>query len=217
MPQNKPRAETLRQFEAFEYWYWLNPMRTYEAVAKRYGVTEGAVRLWSIKHNWEERAIEMDAKIKKAISEKNQGRALKARENILKTAEVVLAKFGARLLRDPDKRAEAGVTQYEPTATDAERWSKILLLMHGEATDRTDVTLGTGFVAEFLGVITSALRREIPRCCPSCNTALDLSERVGKVLIEASAAFSASANKPYADKIAAITTTAVNADDEADE
>lgn len=185
--------ETLRIFEAFEFWFWSQP-RSFEKVAKRFGVTDVAVGKWARLYNWNARASERDDKLKKALADKHDSKALKIREQLLRVAEVTLSRYGARLIKDPATRASHGVTLYEPTGSDAVRFSQMLLLLTGQATSRNEFTIGRGFVDAFLAMATGVLRKVLPRACPHCKTVLDLPERAGRALIEASAQLTASAN-----------------------
>lgn len=194
MPK-RPTGETLRHFEAFEFWFWLQP-RSLDKVASEFRVTDRAVREWAAKFRWDERAQEREDKLKTALSDRADAKAINLREKLLKIGEATLARYAARLLKDPGKRAEQGVTAYEPNAADAARWAQMQLLLTGQATSRTDVTLGAGFVDAFLQTMGAVLRREVPRCCPTCKTDLQLPEKIGLAMVEASRQLAASENAP---------------------
>jgi len=188
MPRSRgERApESLHHHDAFEFWFWLEP-RSLEKVARQYRVSHAAVRKWHLKYSWEERAAEREAKIKAAVESRNDGKAIKVRENLIKIADAVMARFGARLVRDQKTRLELGATAYEPSGSDAVRFAQLQLLLTGQATSRTELSAGRGFVEAFLAMVSTVLRREVPRCCPTCKTDLGLTERIGSALVEASA------------------------------
>lgn len=189
MPK-RPAGETLRQYEAFEYWYWLESRSTAK-VAENFRVSDNTIRSWHAQFEWEKRAEERTRQITAKLADKNESAAQVVRERLLKVSDAIMARFGARLLKEDSDRQKHGVTQYEPTAGDAARWAQMQLLLTGQATGRTEVSVGAGFVDAFLTMVTAVLRREVPRCCPTCKTDLGLTERIGTALIEASARLAA--------------------------
>ena len=50
----------------------------------------------------------------------------------------------------------------------------------------------------FVSMAVTILKKECPKVCPSCRTSLDIPERIGKALLEASARFSTSNAAPPA-------------------
>jgi transposase len=183
-PSSNP--ETLRAAEAFEFWFWLES-RSVEKVANQFNVTGNAIRKWMAKFKWDERAEEREQKIKAAVSTRADAEAVEARLKLVKIADATLQRYAVRLLLDDTTMAKHNATRYEPNAGDAARWAQMRLLLTGQATSRTEVSVGAGFVEAFLHTIKAVLRREVPRCCPTCKTDLGLPEKIGKALIEASA------------------------------
>ena len=49
--------ETIRQQEAFKFYYSLYPRRSYAEVARKYSVSETIVGRWAKKYHWEQRLI----------------------------------------------------------------------------------------------------------------------------------------------------------------
>ena len=178
-------AETLRAAEAFDYWFFLES-RSVQKVADQFQVSGACVRKWAAKFDWDKRADEREQKIKLAVSNKADAEAVAARVKILAIADATINRYAVRLLKDQTSVAAQNATQYEPTAADAARWVQLRLLITGQATNRTEVTVGAGFVEAFLQMVKAVLRREVPRCCPTCKTDLGLPEKIGAALIEAS-------------------------------
>jgi hypothetical protein len=179
-------AETLRAAEAFDYWFFLES-RSVQKVADQFQVSGACVRKWVAKFDWDKRAIEREQKIKAAVSNRADAEAVAARVKILAIADATINRYAVRLLKDQNEMAKHNASQYEPTASDAARWVQLRLLITGEATSRTEVSVGAGFVEAFLQMVKAVLRREVPRCCPTCKTDLGLPEKIGAALIEASA------------------------------
>lgn len=185
MPRKKS-GEDLRAYEAFEFWFFMHP-RSYDKVADHFKVSSRIVREWHAKFRWEERAQEREGKIKAQLADKSDAEFIKARANIIAVGRATIARYAARLLKKPEDRAAQGVTQYEPTASDALRAAQMEILLAGGATSRTDITIGQGFVTAFLAMVGAVLRREIPQSCPHCQHPLrELPERISQKLLEAS-------------------------------
>lgn len=60
-------AETLRQSQAFDYYYSLGENRSYETVAEKFGVSKNSVYNWSKYNHWRERIAKRDAENAKEI------------------------------------------------------------------------------------------------------------------------------------------------------
>ena len=58
--------------------------------------------------------------------------------------------------------------------------------MTGQATERTEVTIGATTIETIITSIVAAIRRKLPDACPHCNTALSLKAEIGKTLMELS-------------------------------
>ncbi len=182
----KKSGEDLRAYEAFEFWFFMHP-RSWDKVADQFKVTHMCVRKWAEKFDWEGRAQEREVKIKAQLADKSDADFVAARARIIAVGRATIARYAARLLKRPEDRAAQGVSQYEPTASDALRAAQLEILLGGGATSRTDITIGQGFVTAFLAMVGAVLRREIPQSCPHCHNALaELPERISQKLLEAS-------------------------------
>ncbi|MBS3927767.1 MAG: hypothetical protein KGZ65_04165 [Sphingomonadales bacterium] len=192
MPRKKS-GEGIQQYEAFETWFWMHP-RSFDKLAEGLKVTSSIVRVWHAKYRWEERAEEREKKIKTDLANKNDAEAVKQRSNIINVMQATMARYAARLLKDPAVRDQHGVTQYEPTAADAVRAAQLQIVLGGGATSRTDITMGSGFTDALLAMVGATLRRELPTCCPNCRADLGgLPGRISMKLIEAASGLAADA------------------------
>ncbi len=191
-PSSNP--ETLLAAEAFEFWFWLES-RSVQKVADQFSRTKRCIDQWAVKFKWHDRAEEREQKIKAAVSTRADAEAIEARLKLVKIADATLERYSVRLLENDAKMAKQNATRYEPTANDAVRWAQMRLLLTGQATSRTEVSVGVGFVETFLHVVKAVLRREVPSCCPTCKTDLGLPEKIGKALIEASARLTTDSGK----------------------
>ena len=187
-PSHNP--ETLLAAEAFEFWFWLED-RSVQKVSDQFHRTKRCIDQWIVKFKWHDRASEREQKLKANLASRADSDAVEAQLKLLKIADATLRRYAVRLLTNDAEMAKHNATRYEPTATDAARWAQLRLLLTGQATSRTEVNVGAGFVEAFLQMVKAVLRRAVPRCCPTCKTDLGLSEKIGAELMEASARLAA--------------------------
>ena len=57
--------------KAFEFYYGLGESRNYKRVAKEFGVSIGAVKLWGRSFSWKRRIGERDAEVARALADEN--------------------------------------------------------------------------------------------------------------------------------------------------
>lgn len=62
--------ETLRQAKAFDTYYAMGDSRSYEAVARKLGVSKTSIARWAKVNNWQERIKERDKDIASKMYEK---------------------------------------------------------------------------------------------------------------------------------------------------
>lgn len=87
----RPR-ETLRQREAFEYYYSLGEGRTLKAVAQQFGVHPRTTYRWSKEFGWADRIAKRDQEIADMISEKRKAAILSRRLRFLRTLDNAIAR-----------------------------------------------------------------------------------------------------------------------------
>lgn len=81
--------------EAFEYYYSLGSKRSYALVAQRVHKSVVSIKNWGANFRWQDRVVERDALIAKAVTEKTTGEELSYRirnKKIVQLAIVELAK-----------------------------------------------------------------------------------------------------------------------------
>lgn len=119
----KPKRETIRHREAFEYYWSMGADRTLTAVAEKFGVSETAAKGWSVAFEWRDKVNLRDNKVADVISNKNINEAVKARRQLVVLARASLAQYAREL--------KAGNIKF--VASDLERLGSLLLLLVGEA------------------------------------------------------------------------------------
>lgn len=186
MAKERKRKENLRQHDAYLYWYW-HPQRSVVETAKKFSVSIGAIYHWSKHYGWAVRAEEWDNKVKQAAANQAHAEGVAVRERQLKLARQTQEYYAERLKPAVDVDGQAvrrmGVTAYEPTAADAQRWAGHELLLLGHVTHRSEVTVGRTTVDTLVASLVALLRKIIPNACPHCNTNLGLGTRVVSELL----------------------------------
>lgn len=77
--------ETLRDKEAFEYYYSLGAERNLEKVSQKYSVSVPAVKKWSKNFNWQFRVEQRDIENGKKIEQKTNNEVINAKADFRKT------------------------------------------------------------------------------------------------------------------------------------
>ncbi len=121
----RPRAEA-----AFFYYAALD-RREYGAVARKYGVSEGAVRKWSKRFRWGPRLQDLDRKVAARLAARLTADLVQRKARQLKLVDAYYAKVEA-LLRD--RKARTTMSEFLLVA-------KHELVLVGEASERSDATL----------------------------------------------------------------------------
>jgi hypothetical protein len=78
--------------EAFDFYLGEGLTRSYQSVAKRYGVTKNAVVALAKRERWQERLAEIEAKVRKAGDERAAESLEEIRSRHLKAARAIQAK-----------------------------------------------------------------------------------------------------------------------------
>jgi hypothetical protein len=78
--------------DAFDFYVGLGVARSYQAIAKRYGATKGAVVAFAKREHWQERLAEIEAKVRKAGDERAAESLEEVRSRHLKAARAIQAK-----------------------------------------------------------------------------------------------------------------------------
>ena len=77
--------ETLRDKEAFEYYYSLGAERNLEKVSKKYSVSIPAVKKWSKNFNWQLRVQQRDIENSKNLEKKTNNEVINAKADFRRT------------------------------------------------------------------------------------------------------------------------------------
>lgn len=126
IPRTKGQAESLKQKEAFEYYYSLGEKRTGDLVAKRFKCTARTVYEWSRRWNWAERVIQRDIEVGRALAQRNTSAVIDEKANYRKMIKMSLVSF----LND----LRAGTVKVR-NISDFERLVKLDLTLMGEVSE----------------------------------------------------------------------------------
>lgn len=121
--------ESLRHREAFEFYYSLGEARSMQKVADHFNLAKSTVHTWSKKFNWTERIEQRDFEIGRKLEEKTNDTILDEKAKLLAITK--------KLRTDFAKRVQKEEVQVE-SVQDFERIVKIMLLLMGEATEKTE-------------------------------------------------------------------------------
>lgn len=128
--------ETLRHSEAFEYYYALGNKRNLLQVAKHFVVAIQTANSWSRKFSWQERVRLRDTEntktLIKSIAKQTNKSIVNRKADLLKVAEYSI--FGPKHYWERLLRGEVRLEN----ASDLEKISKLVLLLLGEATERSE-------------------------------------------------------------------------------
>lgn len=95
---------------AYAYWAALEPRdRTYAAVARRFGVTDTAVRKGAARHGWEERLAEIDRKVRQFTDERLERSRADRIEASMRAINLYRAKFEIALQENSVRLDAAGL------------------------------------------------------------------------------------------------------------
>ena len=87
------KKETLKHKEAFEFYYSLGDVRSYQKVAEEYGVTLKAVAQWSKSFNWQERIAQRDIEIGQQLKEKTMDTIINEKANYRKIVKLAMSQL----------------------------------------------------------------------------------------------------------------------------
>ncbi len=94
--------------EAFDHYFSLGPERSYEAVARKYGVTKRAVTKLAKRESWQGRLAEIEAKAREEADKKNAQTLKAIHERQLQSLRLVQRRSIERLRETPlETAAEA--------------------------------------------------------------------------------------------------------------
>ena len=85
--------ESIRQQQAFEYYYMLGKDRSIAAVARQFGVTAPSVSVWARNHNWYARVEERDEKNMATIRAANDKQVIEQMEAYRKIISASVAEY----------------------------------------------------------------------------------------------------------------------------
>ena len=134
--------------EAFDFYFSLGPSRSYEAVAKKYGVTKKAVAKRGHKERWQERIADIQAKAR-VHSDEKRGESLGAmNDRHLKLMRMVQGKALQALQQFPLETALEAVRALESSVRQ-ER------LICGEPSERSAVSIEDTIKREYQNWMTT--------------------------------------------------------------
>lgn len=87
------KKETLKHKEAFEFYYSLGSVRSYQKVAEEYKVTLKSVAQWSKSFNWQERIAQRDIEIGQQLKEKTMDTIINEKANYRKIVKLAMSQL----------------------------------------------------------------------------------------------------------------------------
>lgn len=99
--------------DAFSFYFSLGPVRSYEKVATRYGVTKRAVVMLAVRERWQEQALEIERKARERTNAKAGETTEEMNERHLKLMRVIQGKALEALKQFPLETALAAVRALE--------------------------------------------------------------------------------------------------------
>ena len=87
------KKETLRQHEAFDFYYSLGDDRSYAKVADRFNVSTGTVAKWAGSFSWQRRVVERDRKIALQMQRELDKQILQDKKNYRKIIQATINKY----------------------------------------------------------------------------------------------------------------------------
>jgi hypothetical protein len=117
------RKETLKQKEAFEYYFLLGDTRTLKKVSRKCQISIRTAKRWSTQFNWQTRIQERENRLAEKIRRKIERQIVKVKEENLKVIEAAKIRFIENL--------KTGYVDPH-TIQDLERIIKLELLILGE-------------------------------------------------------------------------------------
>jgi len=120
--------------DAFDYYVSLGVERSYQEVAKRYGVSKAAVVNLAKRESWQQRIAQMEAKVREQSEKKAMESMAAVRERHLAASRIVLGK-GLEALRNMSLESAMEAVKAIDLAMKQER------LILGEPSERTELTV----------------------------------------------------------------------------
>lgn len=148
----KLKKETMKQVEAFEYYYVLGNDRSLRAVAKKVGVTRHSISRWSRSFHWQERLEQRDIANAKTLREKTDKAVVSSKANYRAEIKGVINTMRTMLDEVAVKLKEKGVdgafsiesTKSLKNVVDSyEKLCKLDLTLMGEASGIEEIKLKT--------------------------------------------------------------------------
>jgi hypothetical protein len=120
--------------DAFDYYVSLGVERSYQQVAKRYGVSKAAVVNLAKRESWQQRIAQMEAKVREQSEKKAMESMAAVRERHLAASRIVLGK-GLEALRNMSLESAMEAVKAIDLAMKQER------LILGEPSERTALSV----------------------------------------------------------------------------
>jgi len=120
--------------DAYSYYVELGPTRSYEAVAKRFGVSKVTVVNHATKERWQERLREAEAKAREQANKKAVDTLQEVKDRQLQEARILERRALEALKTLPPEKAAKAATMLQIA------WRHELLLL-GEPTERAELSV----------------------------------------------------------------------------
>ena len=120
--------------DAFSYYVELGPTRSYDAVAKRFGVSKVTVVNHATKERWQERLREAEEKAREAANKKAVDTLQEVKDRQLQEARILERRALEALKTLPPEKAAKAATMLQIA------WRHELLLL-GEPTERAELSV----------------------------------------------------------------------------
>lgn len=125
-------AETLREKEAFEFYYKQGNNRSYMSVARQFNVSDRTVNRWAKKHGWQERLQLRDQNNAKELERRTDKTVVDQKAELLTVVRYAI--FGQGQFADRLRKGEIKAEN----VFDFNLLFKNMLLLLGEETERTE-------------------------------------------------------------------------------
>lgn len=174
----KPNRETGRHGAAFEFYVALGHGRSLEQVAKQFGVSPQAAFGWSSAFKWQKRLQERDNIVREKLAGKAVEDEAEMRHRQLTICKAVQGAFVERL---KGKSVQINARDFVEAA-------KLERLVAGKATERSEVSFGTGVAQLLMTSLLAAVERAVPvKVYDAAGVEIPVRERLAQAFQDAAA------------------------------
>jgi len=155
------KHETTRHREAFELYIALGEERSHAEVARRVGVDQSSVNMWSRAFGWQKRLEQREKLINEVISQKAVEDETKRRSDALKICRAAIYHFASTLRPRKDKDGNEIPAPAEVKAGDFVSLVKLEQLLMGKSTDRAELMVGGPTFEKLIDAMVEIIEREV--------------------------------------------------------